>query len=72
MTLTNEQLTDALDALSEHLSETALTIKEIHLRLSQLRDLATPDQEQPETTCLPNLTRSILGKPFYRTEDFEF
>ena len=74
MSLSDEEFRDTINALCEHLSETALTIEEITIRLSQLRNLTTPDENKSpeETTCYTNMTRHILGKPFFSSEDFDF
>jgi len=70
MNLSTEEIQRILAALSEGLSESALTIEEIRLRLNLLHDtIAEPEKN---TGTYANLTRHILGKNFFRKQDFDF
>jgi hypothetical protein len=70
MTLTTEEIQNILEASSEALSETALTLEEIRLRINILHNVMSGNETTQDSYA--NLTRHILGKQFYEKQDFQF
>ena len=70
MNITIEEMQCILAGLSEGLSDSALTIEEIRLRLNLLHDIIA--QPEKNTTLYANLNRHILGKNFIKKQDFDF
>lgn len=70
MMLSTAEIQKILGALSESLSETALTLEEIRLRINLLQSVM--NSNETDACHLANITRHVLGKPFFGEQDFEF
>lgn len=70
MNLTSEEIQNILEAISEALSETALTLEEIRMRVNMLHRVI--DSNETATDSYANLTRHMLGKQFFEEQDFQF
>jgi len=70
MNLTREETQNILEVISEALSETALTLEEIRLRVNMLHRMIGSNEAARDSYA--NLTRHILGKQFFEEQDFQF
>lgn len=70
MSLSTKEIQSVLEAISEALSETALTLEEIRLRVNMLRHIV--DDQETESCVYANLTRHVLGKEYFMPQDFDF
>jgi hypothetical protein len=70
----DEVLCKTLDALRESLSDVASRLEEITLRMRILSELVHNESEESLRPWVSgeNLTRHLLGSPFYQNDDFDF